>query len=292
MGISQVSHAELAVGDLEEAVGIHVDVLGMKELGRSDGSVRLSAGIDDGCDLILTSGGTGVRRFALRVDDYSDLEHYSKRLANAGVEHNTRSDEHPGVTHSLQFQTPTGHTMELALLATDGPTYVHPARAAHRGGIRAVDFDHITLQAENPKPLVDFMVDVLDFKISDIFAPAPGVIGAAWLRASDLHHDVAIISTPESGKSLHHYALGMESFDHLKVAADELARHGVPIETGPGRHGVGANLYTYFWVAGNRYELSAEMPRVRPGAARVWDDFPKAFSPWGLTPPESFGRAS
>ncbi len=293
MGISQVSHAELAVGDLEAAVGLHVDVLGMKELGRSDGSVRLTAGVDDRCDLVLTSGGTGVRRFALRVDSRDDLEYYGKRLANAGVEHSTRSDEDPGVSQSLQFRTPTGHVMELSLLTdAEGPQYIHPARAAHRGGIRALDFDHITLQAQDPKPLVEFMVDILDFQISDIFAPAPGVMGAAWLRASDLHHDVAIISTPEPGKSLHHYALGMESFDHLKVAADELARHGVPIETGPGRHGVGANLYTYFWVAGNRYELSAEMPRVRPGAPGMWDNFPKAFSPWGLTPPESFGHAS
>lgn len=292
MGISQVSHAELAVGDIEEAVGFHVDVLGMNELGRADGKVRLSAGVDGGCDLILASGGTGVRRFALRVDSAEDLDYYRRRLANAAVDTDTSTDEHPGVQRMLRFTTPSSHTMELAVLDDDPTTYVHPSRAQHRAGIRALDFDHITLQAEDPKPLVDFLVELLDFRISDIFAPEPGVIGAAWLRASDLHHDVAIISTPESGKSLHHYALGMESFDHLKVAADELARRGVPIETGPGRHGVGANLYTYFWAAGNRYELSAEMPRVRTGAPRVWDDFSKAFSPWGLIAPESFARAS
>ncbi|MEU0797536.1 VOC family protein [Amycolatopsis sp. NPDC005961] len=291
MGISQVAHAELAVADLDEAIGFHTDVLGMRELGRADGAVRLSVGIDGGCDLVLTAGGTGVRRFALRVDDVADLDRYAKRLAEAGVATETRTDEHPGVVQALRFQAPSGHAMELAVLST-GPQYVHPAKAPHRGGIRALDFDHITVQAQDPKPLVDFLVELLDFQVSDIFAPAPGVIGAAWCRASTLHHDIAIISTPEAGKSLHHYALGMESFDHLKVAADELGRHGVPIEVGPGRHGVGGNVYTYFWAAGNRYELSAEMPRVRRNDPVVWDDFPKAFSPWGLQPPESFGHAS
>ncbi len=135
MGISQVSHAELAVGDLEVAVGLHVDVLGMKELGRSDGSVRLTAGVDERCDLVLTSGGTGVRRFALRVDSRDDLEYYGKRLANAGVEHSTRSDEDPGVSQSLQFRTPTGHVMELSLLTdAEGPQYIHPARAPIAAG--------------------------------------------------------------------------------------------------------------------------------------------------------------
>jgi catechol 2,3-dioxygenase len=291
MGISQVAHAELAVGDLEGAVGFHTDVLGMRELGRSDGAVRLSVGIDGGCDLVLTSGGSGVRRFALRVDEASDLEYYAKRLADAGVSVDDRTFEHPGVVKSLRFQAPTGHAMELVLL-DGGPQYIHAAKAPHRGGIRALDFDHITLQAQDPKAMVDFLVGVLDFQVSDVFAPAPGVIGAAWCRASTLHHDIAIIGSPEPGKSLHHYALGMESFDHLKVAADELGRHGVPIEVGPGRHGVGGNVYTYFWAAGNRYELSAEMPRVRRNDPVVWNEFPKAFSPWGLQPPESFSLSS
>lgn len=155
-----------------------------------------------------------------------------------------------------------------------------------------LDFDHITLQAQDAGRLVEFLVEVLDFEVSDIFAPTPGVVGAAWCRVSDLHHDVAIVSTPEAGKSLHHYALGMESFEHLKVAADLLAVHGVPIETGPGRHSVGGNVYTYFWVAGNRYELSAEMPRARKGETKMWDSFETSFSAWGLTPPESFIHTS
>lgn len=291
MGITQVAYAELGVADVTEAVGFHTDVLGMVVIDREGDSVMLGCGVDRSCDLTLSPGGSGVRRFGLAVEAIEDLQYYGKRLADAGVAQSTRTDQDPGVVRSLRFEAPTGHTIEL-VEPESGPAYLHPARASHKAGIRPLDFDHITLQTTNAAALMDFLVEVLEFKVSDVFAPSPGVVGAAWCRAGDLHHDVAIVASGEREKSLHHYALGMESFDDLKVAADILAYHGVPIETGPGRHGVGGNVYTYFWVAGNRYELSAEMPRVRAGEPVMWSTFEQAFSPWGLTPPESFATSS
>lgn len=292
MSICRVAYAQLSVEDVNDSVGVHTDILGMQELGRDGDDVLLGFGVDNGVDLLLSESesGSGVRRFALRVDEDSDLDFYGKRLRDAGVQHCLATDAIKGVRRCLSFTTPSGHKMEL--VDTDEPTYVHPSRGRPRSGIRALDFDHITLQARDPKPLMDFLIDILDFKLSDVFAPAPGVIGAAWLRAGDFHHDIAIVSTPEPDKSLHHYALTMESFDHLKTAADTLAAHGQYIEVGPGRHGVGGNVYTYFWVTGNRYELSGEMPRVSRGEPNVWDNFPETFSLWGLQPPESFSQSS
>jgi len=290
MAIRRVANAELAVDDLEAAVEFHRDVLGMIEKGRSDGKVSFGCGLDDAVDVVLTSGRGGVTRFALRVDSGEDLDRYAGRLGEAGVSHARSTDETPGVTETLRFGLPSGHTMELSVV--DGPTYVHPSRGTPGRGIRALDFDHITLQAQDAGTLMEFLVDVLDFQVSDIFAPAPGIVGAAWLRSGAWHHDISIISTPEPGKSLHHYALAVESFDHMKMAADHLAQNGFPIEVPPGRHGVGGNINMYFWANGNRYELSGEMPRVEPGEPVTWDSFPAAFSPWGIAPPESFGETS
>lgn len=139
MGISQVAYAELGVADIEDCVGFHVDVLGMTELGREDGTVKLGCGIDKTCDLTLVQGHAGVHRFALRADSTDDLDHYAKRLAEAGVAHNTHTDREPGASHALRFQLPSGHTMEL-VVPEPGPIYLNPAFAAHRSGIRPPRF--------------------------------------------------------------------------------------------------------------------------------------------------------
>jgi catechol 2,3-dioxygenase len=99
-----------------------------------------------------------------------------------------------------------------------------------------------------------------------------------------------------AGQTLHHMAFELDGIGHLTAAADQLGAAGVPLEAGPGRHGVGGNLYAYFWApGGNRYELSAEMPRV-PGAR----DAPNvrlassvnSFSAWGTPRPDTFTRGS
>jgi catechol 2,3-dioxygenase len=291
MSITQGAYAELAVDDLEGAVGFHVDVLGMVELGRENGTVGLGCGVDGRCDLVLREGGTGVRVVALEVESEDDLERYAGRLAERGVGAEHRSDPHAGVARALRFAAPSGLETEL-VVANGGPAYLNPGEAGSRRAIAPLDFDHITLKVPDPGAMVDFLTGALGFSVSDEMRPAPDTLVAAWTRAGDQHHDIAMFKGPPQ-QTLHHYALRLESFDHLKHAADLLAAAGVPIETGPGRHRVGGNVYLFFWApGGNRYEFSAEMPRVGGGATRVWTDLPTAFSTWGAMPPQSFADGS
>jgi catechol 2,3-dioxygenase len=262
MSITQGAYAELGVDDLEAAVGFHTDVLGLTELGRESGSVSLGCGVDGRTDLILSNGGgTGVRLVALEVSSEEDLERYAARLAEHGVERDRRSDPRTGVAKALHFAAPSGLQLE-PVVSADGPAYLNPGAAGRRSGIAPVDYDHITLKVPDPVAMVAFLRDVLDFAVSDEMHPAPDTLVAAWTRAGQLHHDIAMFKGAP-GETLHHFALRLESFDHLKHAADHLAAAGVAIETGPGRHRVGGNVYLFFWApGGNRYEFSAEMPRV------------------------------
>jgi catechol 2,3-dioxygenase len=135
----------------------------------------------------------------------------------------------------------------------------------------------------------------LGFRISDIFLNADDEWQAAWTRVGELHHDIGLIRC-QPGASLHHLAWTVDNIEHHKRAADTLAGAGHTLETGPGRHGVGGNLYSYFWTpGGNRYELSAEMPRILGDRSdplvRNAGDF-NAFSAWGAARPDSFTRGS
>jgi catechol 2,3-dioxygenase len=289
--ITQVAYAELAVDDLEGAVGFHTDVVGMVELGRENNHVNLGCGVDGRCDLVLHGGGTGVRVVALEVESADDFDRYAARLADRGVDAQRLSDPRSGVAHALRFTASGGLTIEL-VLTDPGPAYLNPGQADRRAGIGPIDFDHITLKVPDTDATVEFLTTVLGFAVSDEMRPAPDVLAAAWTRAGSQHHDIAMFKGPPE-QTLHHYALRLESFEHLKSAADRLAAAGIQVETGPGRHSVGGNVYLFFWTpGGNRLEFSAEMPRVGKGETKVWTELPKAFSAWGAMPPPTFAEGS
>ena len=46
------------------------------------------------------------------------------------------------------------------------------------------------------------------------------------VRFGQQHHDIAMFKGPET-QTLHHYALRLENFDHLKQAADRLVTVGI-----------------------------------------------------------------
>ena len=291
MGITQCAYAELAVEDLEASLHFHRDVVGMVELGRENGTVSLGCGVDHRCDLVLRNGGTGVRLVALEVESNEDLERYAGRLAERSVAVQRRSDPRAGVADAVCFDSPSGLAIEL-VLTKEGPAYLNPGQGERRGGIAPIDFDHITLKVPDTEAMVEFLTGVLGFSVSDEMRPAPDVLVAAWTRAGSQHHDIAMFKGPPT-QTLHHYALRLESFEHLKQAADRLGAAGVAVETGPGRHSVGGNVYLFFWEpGGNRCEFSAEMPRVGKGPTKVWSELPKAFSAWGASPPPTFAEGS
>lgn len=291
MSITQGAYARLRVDDLQAAVDFNTDVLGLKELGREDGVVALGCGLDERCDLELVEGGTGVTLVGLDVDSEENLDHYEGRLRERGVDSERRSDPHAGVGEVLAFTAPNGLAIELAV-APPGPPYLNPGAAVWRHGIAPVDFDHITLKVPDPDGMVAFLREALDFAVSDEMRPEPDRLMAAWTRTGGVHHDIAMFRGPEH-QTLHHYALRLDSFEHLKHAADRLAAAGIKVEAGPGRHSVGGNCYLFFWApGGNRYELSAEMPRAAGPDPRIWSDLASAFSAWGATPPADFAEGS
>jgi catechol 2,3-dioxygenase len=300
MALQKLIWAELAVTDIDQALEFNVDVLGLREIAREGRNIHLSCDPEDPhAQLVLTDGGTGVRSFALGVDSETELEDFESRLAAIDVKTERRSDAAPHQPTSLAFQLPTGHEVVL-LPRPDRPLYRHPGSdaASQRRGVGPADIDHITIafaEDAEARAVAHVLSQGLGFRISDIFVNADDEWQAAWTRAGEAHHDIGLIRC-QPGASLHHLAWTVDNMEHHKRAADTLAAAGHPLETGPGRHGVGGNLYSYLWTpGGNRYELSAEMPRIlgdRPDPlVRKAGEF-NAFSAWGAPRPESFTRGS
>lgn len=299
MAIRRLAYAELRVDDVGASLAFERDAMGLREVGREGERTFLGCGGDGSCDLAVVPGGTGVASFAFSVDGEEDLERCAARLAAAGVASERRSDAVPGFAAGLRFALPSGHAMEL-VTAPGADVYRHPAtaRPAPPIGVAPGDLDHITIGIEGSTAIqatVALLRTALDFKVSDVIETAPGEWLGAWTRAGECHHDLGLMRCGP-GETLHHLAWELDGLGHMAAAADALAACGRPLETGPGRHGVGGNLYSYFWApGGNRYELSAEMPRV-PGDrdephVRLASSF-NSFSAWGIPRPETFTRGS
>lgn len=290
MGIPKVQrleHVELEVKDLEEALDFYQNVVGLVEIDREANVVYLGCGLDENFDLAVREGGTGVRHFAVRVQDEDELERYARRLKEEGVETSTTDDAEPNQERGLRFNIPTGHEMEFVLVEDN--RYLEPFRPAlpTAGGFGLLDLDHINLVAKDVRTTVEFLSGLLDFKLSDVTRPDasdPGLWTAAWIRHGDYHHDVAFfITRGPAARRLHHVAFALPGFEQMKVALDRLAAFGHRVEAGPGRHPVGANLFTYFWEpGGNRFELSAEGAILDPRTpVRFWTGLEDTLDAWG-----------
>lgn len=300
MALRKAAYAELRVTDIDAELDFFTDVVGLDEVGREGDIVYLGCGYDDYVDMSLRQTGTGISNFGFQVDSSDDLDRYASRLKDEGVDTARTTARVPGIEQGLSFTLPSGHAMELVVpSASASPLpYRHPVLTKHSAkhrGISPLDVDHVVVRTADVKALADFLVRTLDFHVSDAFSPAEGVWGAAWMRVGEQEHDFAIIQAGTADETFDHLSWTVTSFEHIKTAADYLAQAGIKREAGPGRHGVGGNLYVYTWSpGGNRHEFAAEMPRIVSTVTQpvIWTDPLAMFSAWGDVPPETFSRGS
>ena len=285
----RLEHVELRVPDVGEAVDFYRGMLGMSELARENGTVYLGFGLDDNYD-VAVSKGSGVGHFAIRLSGPDELERYERNLGEHGVAF-TREDGHePGQEQALRFSPASGQTMELVTVRDH--RYPNPAKPAHprRQGILPLDCDHIGIIVPDVKAACEFFVDALDFKLTEYAEPEPGFWGIGFLRKGNFHHDISLVPGEQT---MHHFAVALSSFDHMKLACDMLAGEGYRIELGPSRHPAGSNLFIYVRLpGGHRFEFSTEMALIDEDATPIrcggLADTLDAWSDAHLRVPEGF----
>lgn len=262
MGILRLSHVEIRVPDLELAVAYYTEVLGLIETAREPDRVYLKAWDEhQHHSLILTyAPDYGLVHMGWKVQDAADLDYYAARLVEAGVPvaRLTAAERGIGGGEAVRFDLPSGHQMELIhgmdqvgnLLPLTNP----PPRPLNLVGIAPPRIDHIFLTAEDVGGVTRFLVDVLDFHLTEQVVGDDGFQLATWLEVSHSSHDIAWVTGPDRG--LHHFAYWVDDWNELRTASDILAYHGVRIETNPTRHGATRGHCIYFFdPAGNRNEV-------------------------------------
>lgn len=122
MGIHQLNHAVLYVGELGRSVDFYTDVLGFRVIAELPGAAFLRAadstndhdlGLFQGRPRAATPGGVGLYHLAWEVGTLGELAEVRERLAEAGAL--LGASDH-GATKSLYGKDPDGLEFEIVWL--------------------------------------------------------------------------------------------------------------------------------------------------------------------------------
>lgn len=290
IGVRKIAHATYEVPDLEAQVSYYTDVLGLTLSARDKDAVYLSSTIDHH-SVVLRKGAQArcVRiGFQLGVDD--DLNAFDKQTAAAGVKTTRSKDAEPGVGEMVTFEDPKGTVMEVF----KRPEPVH-TKFTQKGGVIPHKLGHVAFHCEDVKKVTDFYCQVLGFRVSDWMGDF-----FSFLRCGVDHHTINLMGT---GANRHfHTAFELRDWSHLQTACDFLSLNGYKQLWGPGRHGIGHNLFAYHRSpSGLITELFAELDQMKdeslgyfeprpwhrdnPQKPKVWAKDPNAANLWGAPPP-------
>jgi catechol 2,3-dioxygenase len=276
--VDRIAHVAVGVGaDVSASLRFYRELLGVAEVGASDTTVYLAGGRKPSYDVAIGPWEPGLHHVAFEVGSEADLRKAEKRLRAAGgyVEEIDPADEH-GVEAGIRFVLPSGHLMELVLVSG---SRVFPGTPMldrrHFVGVGPTALEHVTLNLDEVEETASFLVETLDFRITEYSRGAGDGWYLAFMRARELHHDLGLFRNGpgDSGPKLNHYGFAVQSFGELVRAGDIARGLHMFLQCSPGRHLIGDNVFLYIAdPAGNRVEIATPLARVEAAApTRVFD---------------------
>ncbi len=265
LDIAHLAHVELLTPDIEGSTRFFTALLGLSESERRGGSVYLR-GYEETYhhSLKLTQAPRAeLGHVAWRVRSPRALERKAEQIRLAGA-NSVWSDGDCGHGPALRFETPGGHPMEIFwdVAYADTPrgeaTPLQNRPQRRPGvGIPARRIDHLNLMSCDPGMDRDFLVEGLGFRERERVEDPNGGVVASFLSVTNLSHDIAIVPDPSGARGrFHHLCLYYHSVQHLFDLAELAREHGLRLEHGPGRHGIGGATFLFlFEPGGHRIEL-------------------------------------
>jgi catechol-2,3-dioxygenase len=277
--INQIGHIAIRVRALEAAVSFASQVMGMREVERVDDCAYLTLGDEHHSVQYIASDRNGLDHLGLQAAGPTALAAVRERVDAAGLEIVSPTPLDRGVSDGFAFIGPDDVVYEVYCgMARD-------QRAFYPTGVRPDRLGHFTLHPKDPEAVREFLIRVLDFRLTDIIASE-----GYFLRCNSDHHGLGLFEGPGT---LHHHAWKVQSVAELGRIADLLDEHRLTLLWGPVRHGAGNNIAVYFLEpAGSVVEYYADMEQILEEGTfqpRTWQSTdPRWYSLWSAGRPEGF----
>ncbi|OJU80366.1 MAG: hypothetical protein BGO11_10730 [Solirubrobacterales bacterium 70-9] len=264
-------------------------------------ALQLARSGEEGDTVYLTTAGdhhsVAIRkgephgRAGLGFEIHGTLDETAERLTAAGIDFERRSDPEPGIGDAIvmsEFESGT----PITLYKNQGSSGVGSVV-----GVRPAKLGHIASFVEDLAAGHEFYLGVMGFRWADTIGDF-----FSFLRCNADHHVVNMM-TSKKRHGLHHVAYEMRDFMHLKEMLDHLGARDIRMAWGPGRHGVGHNIFTYHPDPdGNFIELFTEIDMIAdeetgtfeprpwheewPQGPKFWTPEPAAANKWGWINPD------
>ena len=280
--VHRLGYLALNVTDLDAAVTDAQAVMGLSLVSKEGSRALLTANARH-AELVLHRAETSALRcIGFEALDASRVEEAGRRAQAAGLEIVSATPSIPAIAHAVTIRFSEGHLVEVHTPMPRDQPLRYPGPGIHPRYI-----DHVNLTARDPASASEEMMRVLGVKLSERTSGWE----LAWMRAGDgRHHTVAFVKA--AGAGLHHYSWEFADFSDFKRLGDVLDATDRTLVWGPGRHGAGDNLFTYYVdAAGFLVECTAEMELIADPAfeARIVDPGEnlsnyKVVNRWGQLP--------
>lgn len=289
--IRRIAHATFETAHLSRQAEYYENVLGLTVTAREKDAIFLASALDHHSVVLRQGGVAGCRRLSFQVAP-GDLAPFAAQVQGAGVEVAHQTDAQPGIPAQIIFADTKGTLIEVFEEAEHFP------QAYAEKGIVPLKLGHVAFNTEDIQREVGFYCNLLGFRESDWMGDF-----FAFLRCNADHHTINFVN---KGKTkMHHIAFELRDWSHVQSSTDYLVRNGIPLVWGPGRHGIGHNIFTYHKNPdGQIIELYCELDRVqdedlgwyeprpwhgeRPLKPKTWAPGPGSANLWGVMPPDDF----
>ena len=277
-GVKKISYASYETPDLERAVEYYSTILGLGLVSKDDGRAFLASTIDPHSVVLRQGASAQCTGLGFQVGPDDELDELLGKLRSHGVRVERRADASPSTADTLVFEDPKGTLIEVST-----PPVASERRFESRG-IVPNKLGHVAFHVEDAVGMTDFYCDILGFRVSDWLERR-----FSFLRCGSDHHTVNFIG---SGQIRHdHSAFELRDWSHMEQACDYLSRNDYRLIWGPGRHGIGHNLFIYHKNPdGLIVELFAELDTMSNESLGYFDprpyhpDVPQRPKTWEMTP--------
>jgi catechol 2,3-dioxygenase len=282
--VTRASHVVLTVADLGASRAFYVDALGFA-VSDEDGKTLYLRGIEEAChhSLVLKQGtaGPACERIGLRVYTEDDLAAAKAYFERANLPADWVEVPHQGRT--LHVTDAVGTPLELCATMETRPRLV--VQFQQHKGASPLRIDHFQILSPDVARACAFY-SALGFRLSEYIAvDETDELLFVLLQRKGNPHDIVFANG--SGPRLHHAAFAVPDAAHIIQACDSAGSlgFGANVEFGPGRHGPGHALFTYFRDPdGHRIELfntHYQMMDIENEPVR-WDLSQMRQRPWGM----------
>jgi catechol 2,3-dioxygenase-like lactoylglutathione lyase family enzyme len=291
--VKKIAHATYETPDLDRQVEYYTEVLGLTLAEKGKDAAYLASTLDRHSVVLRQGGQAKCVRIGFQIGPDDDLGAFEKQTQAHGIKTQRKKDPDPSITDMVTFEDPKGTAMEVFKRGEfSGQRFPNKGIVPHKLG-------HVAFFVSDVKRTTDFYCDVLGFRVSDWMGDF-----FSFLRCGADHHTINLMQANEDRHF--HTAFELRDWGHMLTACDYLSLSGYKLLWGPGRHGIGHNLFAYHRAPnGLITELFAQLDQMneelgyfeprpwhrdRPQRPKVWAKDPSASNYWGIMPTEEMRK--